>query len=434
MIFDYSLAGSVIAGLLVYLTYALAQARAVLKGSDHDRHRLGPDSALLRNHRRDHAAARRLYDPRLQWRAHISVADPAAGGARDLQDCRRRRAPRAARRDLYGRHAAVPRRRLSHSLCADARSGGAAVQSGGAVGGRSRSLVQYGGELYHQHQLAELRRRKHDVLPRANARPDASELFVGGDRHRTRYRARFAASRGIRSAPSAISGSMSRARTLYILIPICVPYALFLVWQGMPQTLGAYVDATTLEGAKQTIAVGPVASQIAIKMLGTNGGGFFNANAAHPFENPTALSNFVQMISIFAHRCSADQRLRPHGRRPASGLGVACRHGRSVRRRRHRLLCRRSARQRCAQRARPHRRQHGRQGSPLRHRRFGTVCGHHHRRLLRCGERHARFVHRPRRHDPADQYRAWRDHRRRRRAPACTACCCSSSSPSSSPA
>ncbi len=88
--------------------------------------------------------------------------------------------------------------------------------------------------------------------------------------------------------------------TLYILIPICVPYALFLVWQGMPQTLGAYVDATTLEGAKETIAVGPVASQVAIKMLGTNGGGFFNANAAHPFENPTALSNFVQMISIFA--------------------------------------------------------------------------------------------------------------------------------------
>jgi K+-transporting ATPase ATPase A chain len=88
--------------------------------------------------------------------------------------------------------------------------------------------------------------------------------------------------------------------TLYILLPICIPYALFLVWTGIPQTLGPYVDAMTLEGAKQTIAVGPVASQIAIKMLGTNGGGFFNANAAHPFENPTALSNFVQMISIFA--------------------------------------------------------------------------------------------------------------------------------------
>ena len=88
--------------------------------------------------------------------------------------------------------------------------------------------------------------------------------------------------------------------TLYILLPICIVYALFLVSQGMPQTLGDYVEATTLEGAKQTIAVGPVASQVAIKMLGTNGGGFFNANAAHPFENPTALSNFVQMISIFA--------------------------------------------------------------------------------------------------------------------------------------
>ena len=87
--------------------------------------------------------------------------------------------------------------------------------------------------------------------------------------------------------------------TLYVLLPICVVYALFLVWQGMPQTLGPYIQATTLEGAKQTIAVGPVASQVAIKMLGTNGGGFFNANAAHPFENPTALSNFVQMLSIF---------------------------------------------------------------------------------------------------------------------------------------
>ena len=87
--------------------------------------------------------------------------------------------------------------------------------------------------------------------------------------------------------------------TLYILLPICVVYTIFLVWQGIPQTLQPYVDAATLEGAKQTIAVGPVASQVAIKMLGTNGGGFFNANAAHPFENPTALSNFVQMISIF---------------------------------------------------------------------------------------------------------------------------------------
>ncbi|WP_027060159.1 potassium-transporting ATPase subunit KdpA [Mesorhizobium loti] len=88
--------------------------------------------------------------------------------------------------------------------------------------------------------------------------------------------------------------------TLYILLPLSIVLTLVYVWLGMPQTLGPYVDATTLEGAKQTIALGPVASQVAIKMLGTNGGGFFNANAAHPFENPDAISNFIQMVTIFA--------------------------------------------------------------------------------------------------------------------------------------
>jgi K+-transporting ATPase ATPase A chain len=87
--------------------------------------------------------------------------------------------------------------------------------------------------------------------------------------------------------------------TLYVLLPICVVYALYLIASGVPQTFTAVVDATTLEGAKQSIALGPVASQEAIKMLGTNGGGFFNANSAHPFENPSALTNFVQMLSIF---------------------------------------------------------------------------------------------------------------------------------------
>ncbi|WP_192259122.1 potassium-transporting ATPase subunit KdpA [Mesorhizobium caraganae] len=88
--------------------------------------------------------------------------------------------------------------------------------------------------------------------------------------------------------------------TLYILLPLCIVLTLVYVWLGMPQTLGPYVDATTLEGAKQTLALGPVASQVAIKMLGTNGGGFFNANAAHPFENPDAISNLIQMVTIFA--------------------------------------------------------------------------------------------------------------------------------------
>ncbi|TRC91125.1 potassium-transporting ATPase subunit KdpA [Mesorhizobium sp. WSM4310] len=88
--------------------------------------------------------------------------------------------------------------------------------------------------------------------------------------------------------------------TLYILLPLCIVLTLAYVWLGVPQTLGRYVNATTLEGAQQTIAVGPVASQLAIKMLGTNGGGFFNANSAHPFENPDAISNFIQMVTIFA--------------------------------------------------------------------------------------------------------------------------------------
>jgi potassium-transporting ATPase potassium-binding subunit len=88
--------------------------------------------------------------------------------------------------------------------------------------------------------------------------------------------------------------------TLYLLLPICVVYAVYLIWSGVPQTLTQQIAATTMEGAHQTIALGPVASQEAIKMLGTNGGGFYNANSAHPFENPTALTNLVQMLSIFA--------------------------------------------------------------------------------------------------------------------------------------
>jgi len=88
--------------------------------------------------------------------------------------------------------------------------------------------------------------------------------------------------------------------TLYVLIPISVVGALVLVWQGVPQNLGAYTEATTLEGAKQVIAQGPVASQEIIKELGTNGGGFFNANSAHPFENPNALTNLIELLAIFA--------------------------------------------------------------------------------------------------------------------------------------
>ena len=90
---------------------------------------------------------------------------------------------------------------------------------------------------------------------------------------------------------------MTRA-TLYGLLPLCLVLALFLVWQGVPQTFAHYVDAVTLQGANQSIPLGPAASQIAIKQLGTNGGGFFGVNSAHPFENPTAWSNLFELVSI----------------------------------------------------------------------------------------------------------------------------------------
>jgi K+-transporting ATPase ATPase A chain len=108
--------------------------------------------------------------------------------------------------------------------------------------------------------------------------------------------------RGIKRTSSGTIGNfwVDATRTLlYILLPASLVYAVLLIGQGVPQNLKAYTLAHTLEQQTQTIAQGPVASQEAIKMLGTNGGGFFNANSAHPFENPTPFSNFLQILSIF---------------------------------------------------------------------------------------------------------------------------------------
>jgi K+-transporting ATPase ATPase A chain len=88
--------------------------------------------------------------------------------------------------------------------------------------------------------------------------------------------------------------------TLYLFLPMAIVYAIVLMWMGVPQTMAGYVDATTLEGAKQTIAYGPIAFQEAIKLLGTNGGGFLNANSAHPFENPNGWSNVLEIWSLCA--------------------------------------------------------------------------------------------------------------------------------------
>ena len=150
---------------------------------------MASNRSLLRDHRRADAVARRVHDARLQWRADLAFAGAAPGGNAALPRRRRRRDARAALAHLHGRHAAVSRRRLCRSLCADAPAGGAAVQSGGAIRRRARPRLQHGGQLHHQHQLAELRRRKHDVVSRADAGPDASEFPVGGDRHRAGGRA-----------------------------------------------------------------------------------------------------------------------------------------------------------------------------------------------------------------------------------------------------
>jgi potassium-transporting ATPase potassium-binding subunit len=88
--------------------------------------------------------------------------------------------------------------------------------------------------------------------------------------------------------------------TLWVLLPICIVFTLVLVWQGVPENFSPYTHVKTLEGSEQVIAQGPVASQEIIKELGTNGGGFFNSNSSHPYENPTPLTNFLEMVAIFA--------------------------------------------------------------------------------------------------------------------------------------
>src|SRR6185295_18514861 len=115
----------------------------------------------------------------------------------------------------------------------------------------------------------------------------------------------IALARGITRRPSASHGignfwvDLMRS-ILYVLLPMSIVFGLILISQGLIQNFSAYVDVTTLEGAKQTLAMGPVGSQEVIKQLGTNGGGFFNANSAHPFESPTPLTNFIEIFLIFA--------------------------------------------------------------------------------------------------------------------------------------
>ena len=139
---------------------------------------------------------------------------------------------------------------------------------------------------------------------------------------------------------SATSGSIMTRSTLYILLPLSLVLAVFLISQGVVQNFAPYQngqlvaatkDATGKDVTEQTLPLGPAASQIAIKQLGTNGGGFFNVNSAHPFENPTPLSNFLELLSILVISGRTVLHVRRNGRRHAAGLGRARRHARDLR-------------------------------------------------------------------------------------------------------
>ena len=177
--------------------------------------------------------------------------------------------------------------------------------------------------------------------------------------------------------------------TLYVLLPLSIIGALVLVWQGVPQNLGAYVDATTLEGAKQTLSQGPAASQIAIKQLGTNGGGFWNANSSVPYENPTPLSNFLEVLYILlisaalTHTFGRMVKDERQGWALYAAMSIIFLGALSV------CYWAEGARQYELRRARARPRQHGRQGGPLRHRQFEPMGGRDHRRLQRLGQLHA---------------------------------------------
>lgn len=144
----------------------------------------------------------------------------------------------------------------------------------------------YGGEMTMSYLTQMLGMGVHNFLSAATGIAVAFALMRGFSRHES-------------STIGCFAHDVIRI-TLWVLLPMCLTYALFLVSQGVIQNMSDYLTVTTLAGDSQSIAMGPVASQEAVKLLGTNGGGFFNVNSAHPFENPTPLTNFLEALAIFA--------------------------------------------------------------------------------------------------------------------------------------
>ena len=148
---------------------------------------------------------------------------------------------------------------------------------------------QYGGQLFDQHELAVLFPRYHHELLHPDGGSCRAELRVrrGWNCRRRCHDSRIFARHTVKTIGN-FWVDVTRC-TVYILLPVCLVATLLFVWQGAIQNFKGPTTATTLEGSTQVIEQGPLASQEAIKMLGTNGGGYFNANSAHPYENPTPL-------------------------------------------------------------------------------------------------------------------------------------------------
>ena len=258
----------------------------------------------------------------------------------------------------------------------------------GSIRRRPRPFLQHGDLLHHQHQLAELRRREHAVLSDADGRPDAPEFPVGGDRH--------------------CAGGGADPRLLAILNahhrqflgrcdanhPLCAAADLHRLY-AVPGLAGHAADAGRLcrghdAGRRQADHRGrPCCLAGRDQDAGHQWRRLLQRQCRASLRKPhRAVELRADDLDLRARR-GADQCVRPHGRQPAAGLGNPRRDGRAVHCRRRRHLLGRSQRHLDAYRARPHRRQHGRQGSPLRHRCLQPVRGRHHSGLLRRGQRHA---------------------------------------------
>ncbi len=291
---------------------------------------------------------------RVQRRAHASYR-PCCARSRPVlyRARRRRRGARAALARLHGRHAAVPRRRLRAPVSAAAAARRAAVQSGRADRGRAGPRVQHRDQLHHQHQLAELRRREHAVLSDADVRPDARRTSC------PRRPASCSRSRSSAASPAPRSSTIGNfwvdvtRCTLYVLLPICVAVC------AVPGLAGHAADARALcrrhharrrqadhRGRPGRLAGRDQDARHQRRRL------LQRQRRASVREPDRAVELRADAVDLRARR-GADQRVRPHGRQPAPGLGDPRRHGRAVPRRRRGLLLGRGQRHHHAARARP---------------------------------------------------------------------------------